>query len=103
MISTVISYFTAGLPPLSFTAGGKVPASYWGPGSGEDEMEFFRGALVRGVVDKNVFGKYGLVHAVQVRVVPPRVSSPGSLKESRTTCSLRSASELCRQACVCDS
>ncbi len=61
----MISYFTAGLPPLSFTAGGKVPASYWGPGSGEDEMEFFRGALVRGVVDKNVFGKYGLVHAVQ--------------------------------------
>ncbi|KAG2439375.1 hypothetical protein HXX76_004732 [Chlamydomonas incerta] len=65
VVSTVISFFTRGLPPLSFSAGGKVPASYWGAGSGEDEMQFHQGALVRGVVDKNAFGKYGLVHAVQ--------------------------------------
>ncbi|EFJ45495.1 hypothetical protein VOLCADRAFT_105949 [Volvox carteri f. nagariensis] len=65
VISTVVSYFTRGLPPLTFSAGGKVPASYWGNTSMEHELEFFRGAMVRGVVDKNSFGKYGLVHAVQ--------------------------------------
>ncbi|GLI64445.1 hypothetical protein VaNZ11_007716 [Volvox africanus] len=65
VISTLISYFTRGLPPLTCCAGGKVPASYWGNTSGEDELEFFRGAMVRGVVDKNSFAKYGLVHAVQ--------------------------------------
>ncbi|GLC72049.1 hypothetical protein PLESTF_001198600 [Pleodorina starrii] len=65
VISTVVSFFTRGLPPLTCCAGGKVPTSYWGANSGEDELEFFRGAMVRGVVDKNSFGKYGLVHAVQ--------------------------------------
>ncbi|PNH12767.1 DNA-directed RNA polymerase I subunit rpa1 [Tetrabaena socialis] len=65
VVSTVITFFTRGLPPLSCAAGGKVPTSYWGATSGEDELEFFRGALVRGVVDKNSFGKYGLVHSVQ--------------------------------------
>eukprot|EP00201_Polytomella_parva_P014628 CAMPEP_0175069470 /NCGR_PEP_ID=MMETSP0052_2-20121109/18211_1 /TAXON_ID=51329 ORGANISM="Polytomella parva, Strain SAG 63-3" /NCGR_SAMPLE_ID=MMETSP0052_2 /ASSEMBLY_ACC=CAM_ASM_000194 /LENGTH=1785 /DNA_ID=CAMNT_0016336545 /DNA_START=347 /DNA_END=5704 /DNA_ORIENTATION=- len=65
VLSTVIRYFTAGLPPLTFSAGGKVPASYWGQDSGEDELVFFNGYVVRGVVDKNVFGKHGLVHAVQ--------------------------------------
>ena len=33
--------------------------------AGEDEMQFHVGALVRGVVDKNAFTKFGLVHAVQ--------------------------------------
>ncbi|GIL46561.1 hypothetical protein Vafri_3552 [Volvox africanus] len=65
VISTLVSFFTRGLPPLTCCAGGKVPASYWGNTSGEDELEFFRGALVRGVVDKNSFAKFGLVHAVQ--------------------------------------
>lgn len=65
VVSTVVSHFTRGLPPLTFSAGGKVPASYWGVNSGEDELEFFRGAMIRGVVDKNSFAKYGLVHSVQ--------------------------------------
>ncbi|GFR43873.1 hypothetical protein Agub_g5002 [Astrephomene gubernaculifera] len=65
VVSTVVSFFTRGMPPLSFSAGGKVPASYWGANSGEDDLQFHRGALVRGVVDKNSFGKFGLVHAVQ--------------------------------------
>ncbi|KXZ53087.1 hypothetical protein GPECTOR_8g79 [Gonium pectorale] len=65
VVSTVVSFFTAGLPPLSFSCGGKVPASYWGANSGEEELQFHRGALVRGVIDKNSFGKYGLVHAIQ--------------------------------------
>jgi len=65
VVSTALRHFTAGLPPLTFCAAGKVPADYWGKTSGEDALEFYRGALVRGVVDKNQFGKYGLVHAVQ--------------------------------------
>lgn len=67
MIAGVIRFFTrhAG-EPLTFIAGSKVPAAYWGLHSGEDELELLNGYLLRGCIDKNQFGKYGLVHAVQV-------------------------------------
>jgi hypothetical protein len=66
VVSTVVRYYTYGRPPLTFSAGGKVPADYWGKSSGEQDMLFHKGTLVTGCVDKNAFGKYGLVHAVQV-------------------------------------
>eukprot|EP00798_Chlamydomonas_sp_ICE-L_P025175 gene25175-10810_t len=65
VVSTVVSYFTQGLPPLTFHSGSKVPAAYWGVDSGESELRFHKGSLVTGCVDKNQFGKFGLVHAVQ--------------------------------------
>lgn len=37
------------------------------PKSGEGEMQVAGGELISGVLDKAVFGKFGLVHAVQVR------------------------------------
>ncbi|MEW5311505.1 MAG: hypothetical protein WDW38_003214 [Sanguina aurantia] len=66
VIAGVIRFFTrhAG-EPLTFIAGSKVPAAYWGLHSGEDELELLNGYLLRGCIDKNQFGKYGLVHAVQ--------------------------------------
>lgn len=84
VISTVLAHFTRGRPPLTLRAGTKVPADYWGkggavryslngrdvdftfPNSADGEMLVVKGELVTGVLDKAVFGKFGLVHAVQV-------------------------------------
>ena len=69
VVSTVVRFFTRGLPPLTFTGKVKVPADYWGgKDSGEGELVFQRGYLMCGIIDKNQFGKYGLVHAIQVGV-----------------------------------
>lgn len=64
-VTTVLNQLTAGQPPLTLTAGTKVPADYWGRSSGETEVVLAGGELVTGVLDKAQFGKYGLVHAVQ--------------------------------------
>lgn len=62
----MLRFFTRGLPPLTFSGKTKVPADYWGSkDSGEGEMLFRKGYLVTGILDKNQFAKYGLVHAVQ--------------------------------------
>lgn len=36
-------------------------------GNGEGEFVFWRGELLAGCLDKAQFGKFGLVHAMQVR------------------------------------
>jgi hypothetical protein len=41
--------------------------SYWGADSGEGEFIFHKGQLLAGCMDKAQFGKFGLVHAMQVR------------------------------------
>jgi DNA-directed RNA polymerase I subunit RPA1 len=67
VVSTVVRFFTHGLPPLSFNGKVKVPAEYWGgKNSGEGELVFQKGYIMCGIIDKNQFGKYGLVHAIQV-------------------------------------
>lgn len=68
LLSAVVSYFSRGKAPLTFSAGSKVPADYWGKGNGEGEFVFYKGQLVAGCLDKSQFGKYGLVHAMQVSV-----------------------------------
>eukprot|EP00967_Tisochrysis_lutea_P085200 scaffold119416_cov18-Tisochrysis_lutea.AAC.1 len=46
VVSTAVSYYTRGLPPLTFSCGGKVPADYWGgKKSGETELVFHRWVL----------------------------------------------------------
>ncbi|KAK9909518.1 hypothetical protein WJX75_003467 [Coccomyxa subellipsoidea] len=83
VISTVLAHFTRGMPALTLRAGTKVPADFWGKGgtvhyslhgreveftfpkSGDGEMLVLNGELVTGVLDKAVYGKFGLVHAVQ--------------------------------------
>jgi len=64
LVSSFLEYVTQGQPPLSMRLAGKVPSSYWGANSGEEFFEVFRGQVVTGVLDKNQFGKFGLVHAV---------------------------------------
>lgn len=48
VISTTLAFFTRGLPPLTFSAAGRVPAAYWGKNNGEEAMEVFKGYLVSG-------------------------------------------------------
>lgn len=84
VISTALAHFTRGMPPLTMKANTKVPADFWGKGgtvhyslhreeveftfpkSSDGEMLLYKGDFISGVLDKAVFGKFGLVHAVQV-------------------------------------
>jgi hypothetical protein len=45
----------------------QVPLSYWGSSSDEGTFLFHKGQLLTGCLDKAQFGKFGLVHAMQVR------------------------------------
>ena len=85
VISAVLAFLTRGMPPLALSAGTKTPADYWSrggevelvwrarrekyvfPKSAEGELTVLSGELLTGVADKAVYGRYGLVHAVQVR------------------------------------
>lgn len=46
--------------------------SYWGPDSGEGDFVFHKGHLLAGCLDKAQFGKFGLVHAMQVQGLKKR-------------------------------
>ena len=67
LLSSLVAYYTRGQPPLTLEASCKVPVDYWGRTSDEGKFVFHKGELVAGCLDKAQFGKYGLVHAVQVR------------------------------------
>ena len=87
VITAILAHFTRGMPPLTMHAAAKVPGKYWSPGgrvrrkyrrrkrklelvfpeSGEGHMVVHKGELVQGILDKAVFGKFGLVHCVQAR------------------------------------
>jgi DNA-directed RNA polymerase I subunit RPA1 len=67
LLSSLVAYYTRGQPPLTLESGCKVPVDYWGRGSDEGKFVFHKGELVAGCLDKAQFGKFGLVHAVQVR------------------------------------
>lgn len=88
VITAVLAHFTRGMPPLTVRADAKVPGKYWSKGgtvkrkykgkkltltfpeSNEGQMLVRKGELVSGILDKAVFGKFGLVHAVQVHEHP---------------------------------
>ena len=67
VVSAVLGFFTRDMPPLTLSAGSKVPIDYWGEQSGETSVLFHKGELLTGCMDKAQYGMYGLVHAVQVR------------------------------------
>ena len=65
VISAVMEHITRGRPPMTFSAPCKIPATFFGgEDSGEDRLVIRRNYFCTGVVDKNMFSKYGLVHAV---------------------------------------
>lgn len=79
----MLAFYTRGKPPLTFSCPGKTPADYWGKSSGETELLFFKGELLHGCMDKAQYGKFGLVHAVQVNPTPMtivRLCSQGSFR-----------------------
>eukprot|EP00891_Asterochloris_glomerata_P002926 jgi/Astpho2/2926/e_gw1.00050.63.1_t len=65
VVSAVVGFFTRDMPPLTLSAGSKVPIDYWGEHSGETSVLFHKGELLTGCMDKAQYGMYGLVHAVQ--------------------------------------
>lgn len=42
VVSTALSYYTRGQPPLTFSGGSKVPVDYWGKASGETVLIFHK-------------------------------------------------------------
>jgi len=65
VIASMLSHITRGRPPMTFSAPCKIPATFFGgEDSGEDKLIIRRNYFCTGVVDKNMFGKYGLVHAI---------------------------------------
>jgi DNA-directed RNA polymerase I subunit RPA1 len=67
----VVGHLTAGKAPMTLTAACKTSEKYWGKTAGEETLIFYRGELLTGTMDKAQYGKYGLVHAVQVPSPPP--------------------------------
>ena len=66
MITALLAHLTAGKAPLTLTAPCKTSEKYWGKSAGEETLIFHRGHLLTGTMDKAQYGKFGLVHAVQV-------------------------------------
>ena len=65
LIGELLRHVTLGAPPLTHDANAKVPANYWGgDDSGEGAFVVRRDYVCAGVLDKSLFGKHGLVHAV---------------------------------------
>jgi len=75
VITAVLMHYTRDQLPLSIACGGKVPEDIFGKGSGEGTLRIWRGHLVSGVIDKNVFGKHGLMHAIHELYGAERVST----------------------------
>lgn len=69
MITAVVGYLTAGKAPLTLTAPCKTSEKYWGKSAGEETLIFHKGELLTGTLDKAQYGKFGLVHAVQVKCI----------------------------------
>jgi DNA-directed RNA polymerase I subunit RPA1 len=64
LLTALLALLADGRPAVTTSAKGKVPDDYWGAASGEDTLVVHRGEVVKGVLDKNAFAKYGLVHSV---------------------------------------
>ncbi|CAD7700265.1 unnamed protein product [Ostreobium quekettii] len=63
-ISTVLTNLVKGLPPITTSGKGTVPAEYWGD-KDEGGFVFHKGYYVFGVMDKAQYGTFGLIHACQ--------------------------------------
>lgn len=62
----MVGRLTAGKASMTLTSNCKVSDKYWGKGNNEEELIFQTGDLVTGVMDKAQYGKFGMVHGVQV-------------------------------------
>lgn len=76
VITALLNHITKGLAPCTVENQGKIPKTYFTNDTyknGEEEEDhnaehkllIWKNELVRGVIDKAQFGKFGLVHTVQ--------------------------------------
>ncbi|XP_057783814.1 DNA-directed RNA polymerase I subunit 1 [Salvia miltiorrhiza] len=76
VITALLNHITRGCAPCTVKNQGKIPKNYFASASyknGEEDQEhnaehdllIWKNELVRGVIDKAQFGKFGLVHTVQ--------------------------------------
>ncbi|KAA8549764.1 hypothetical protein F0562_001218 [Nyssa sinensis] len=77
VITTVLNHLTRHCKPFTVENEGKIPGIYFASEAGknqstgdkeenaENKLLIWKNELVRGVIDKAQFGKYGLVHTVQ--------------------------------------
>ncbi|XP_077214537.1 nuclear RNA polymerase A1 [Tasmannia lanceolata] len=65
VITTILNHITRGRPPFTVKKTGKIPKEYFGINNGEIKLLIQKNELVHGVIDKDQFRKYGLVHTVQ--------------------------------------
>ena len=70
----MVARLTVGKAPMTLQAKCKTSEKYWGKTAGEETLVFHKGELLTGTMDKAQYGKYGLVHGVQVRPHPSPVS-----------------------------
>ncbi|KAL8489246.1 hypothetical protein ACS0TY_025231 [Phlomoides rotata] len=76
VITSLLNQITRGCAPCTVKTQGKIPKNYFTSNSyrhgeededhnAEHELLIWKNELVRGVIDKSQFGKFGLVHTVQ--------------------------------------
>ena len=70
VVTAVVARLTVGKAPMTLQANCKTSEKYWGKTAGEETLVFRKGELLTGTMDKAQYGKYGLVHGVQVRPGP---------------------------------
>lgn len=70
VFTAVLMHYTRDQLPFTMATDSKVPVDMWGKGSGEGRMHIWRSHLVAGCVDKNSFGKHGLLHIFHVSTHP---------------------------------
>ena len=70
VVTAVVARLTVGKAPMTLQAKCKTSEKYWGKTAGEETLVFHKGELLTGTMDKAQYGKYGLVHGVQVRPGP---------------------------------
>jgi DNA-directed RNA polymerase I subunit RPA1 len=73
-LTAVLMHYARDALPLTFSADTKTPVDAFGAASGEGRLRVWRGRLVTGVLDKNAFGKHGLLHAFHELYGPERTS-----------------------------
>ena len=63
VMTTILNHVSQGLPGVTLKHSCKTPHSFWG-GKDEGDLIVRQNYVCAGVVDKNAFGKFGLIHAI---------------------------------------
>ncbi|PSC74762.1 beta and beta-prime subunits of DNA dependent RNA-polymerase [Micractinium conductrix] len=64
VFTAVLMHYTRDQLPFNLYADSKTPGDMYGKNNGEGHMHIWRNHLLAGCVDKNSFGKHGLLHVI---------------------------------------